>query len=638
MATKSLTIVIAAKNMMAQQINSALKSVRKLGAGVLRVGKSLLKWGTGIGAAMALSARRAEELNKQLGQVASISDVTIGEAKANVMALSASFGLAKDELTKGLYDALSAGIPKDNVFDFLRVAAKAAVAGAGTTAEAVDILTTSLNAFRIPANRAEEVADVLFETVRLGKTTLTELASSFAQVAPLASASGVDIKQVAAAIATLTQQGTKTPEAMTQIRAALKAMNEELGDGWGSMMTFQQAAQKMMDKAGGSAKALTELTGRMEGALAIIQLTGKSADTAAMHLDAIASSAGAMGRAFEKADAQNTIGKIVQPLDNVVRLFGDKVLEEFGDNLKTAAKSMEELAQQTIAAEGWLRSFGASMRSSMEELMAYSKVLKIGFDPRTFGRTDKMLVEYYKFFQERRKIQDRDFQRQNEISNRVVEKTKETAKEVAQVIKANSPQVIQIELSTEELEEEKKLTEQWFKDLIAQREELYAEIDKLEEDRLQDEQRIKDELLALEQRHADQIDRLREDNWNKEKDRLNEELAKAEEVAKMTVQEFIDAAQKKKQEQEAQKATDDRFAKLQAKQARGIRLSRKDQQFVDAVQGIRAAGAQAGQLKEQVGVADENLRMLNKQNGNLEGILKEIEDHNKKLDNLLALG
>ena len=71
-----------------------------------------------------------------------------------------------------------------------------------------DILTTVLNAFKIEAKDVDKVSDVLFTTVRLGKTTLSELSSSLAQVAPLASASGVKFEEIAAAIATLTKQGT----------------------------------------------------------------------------------------------------------------------------------------------------------------------------------------------------------------------------------------------------------------------------------------------------------------------------------------------------------------------------------------------------------------------------------------------
>ena len=327
---------------MASSVSAGFK---KMGGAVAGIGKGIRNVFLGVGAGIAVAMVRAQEFNKQIGQVATLTDISMTEAKKKVRELSAEFGLAKDELTKGLYDALSAGVPANNVFDFMRTVAKAAIAGASTTAEAVDILTTTLNAFQIPATKAEQTADTLFTTVRLGKTTLAELSASLAQVAPLASASGVRFEEVAAAIATLTKQGTKTPMAMTQIRAAIIAMNKELGDGWAKTMTLQEGMQAMSDKAGGSAEALKALTGRVEGTLGILGLTGKNAKMAAEDLAAMGASAGAMGAAFEKMAPQNPIDRLVQSLDNLMRTVGDAAILAFGDVMNRIAQSSATLAE-----------------------------------------------------------------------------------------------------------------------------------------------------------------------------------------------------------------------------------------------------------------------------------------------------
>jgi len=122
-----------------------------------------------VGVAMVGAAVRAQKFNKQIGQIATLTTIAASTLKHEVRGMSAEFGLAKDELTKGLYDALSAGVPENNVFDFMRTAAKAAIGGAATTAESVDLLTTAMNAFKIPAEDADQLADKLFTTVKLGK-------------------------------------------------------------------------------------------------------------------------------------------------------------------------------------------------------------------------------------------------------------------------------------------------------------------------------------------------------------------------------------------------------------------------------------------------------------------------------------
>ena len=52
------------------------------------------------------------------------------------------------DLTEGLYSIRSAGIDAANQFDVLRGSEKLAVAGLATTAEAVDIATSAINAFQ----------------------------------------------------------------------------------------------------------------------------------------------------------------------------------------------------------------------------------------------------------------------------------------------------------------------------------------------------------------------------------------------------------------------------------------------------------------------------------------------------------
>jgi len=372
--SRSVELVIKAKNGLAAGISKATAGLKKFGAGVGKIGRSaghaFKRLGQGVlvvGAALVGAGVRAERFNKQMAQVATLTDMNMGKAKKAVRGLSAEFGLAKEGLTKGLYDALSAGVPKDNALDFLRTAAKAAVAGAGTTAEAVDILTTSMNAFKLPASEAERTADTLFATIKLGKTTLPELAASFAQVGPLAAASGVKFEEVSAAVATITKQGTPTAQAMTQIRAAIIALNKNLGDGWSKTMTLQEGMKKMAAAAGGSATKLKEMTGRIEGSLAIMQTTGKNAAMAAADLDEVTKSAGGMTDAFEKADKANVLGKLWQSLDNMVLTAGDAALKSLGPLIQAAADAAKNFGEQVAT---WMKGEKfAAMAKSVKEIV-----------------------------------------------------------------------------------------------------------------------------------------------------------------------------------------------------------------------------------------------------------------------------
>jgi TP901 family phage tail tape measure protein len=305
----------------------------------------------GVSAGLVMAMRRAQEFNKQIAQVATLTDINVNDAKKQVRGLAAEFGLAKEELTKGLYDAISAGIPKENAFEFLRTAAKTAIAGATDTASAVDLLTTTINAFGLEASKAEQTADVLFSAVRLGKTTIGELAASMAQAAPLASASGISLEEVAAAAASLTKQGVPTAMAMTQIRAAIIAMNRRLEDGWSSTMTLQEGMKKMSAMAGGSARELTRLTGRVEGANAILAMTGRNADSAADDLRQVRNAAGEMGNALSKVETEISLDKLFAAIDNIVRVAGSAALKLLGPTIELAAGKIAEFAETLAGIE-----------------------------------------------------------------------------------------------------------------------------------------------------------------------------------------------------------------------------------------------------------------------------------------------
>lgn len=339
--------------MLSKGLKKAQAKIKKFNARISKMGSGLMHFSrngalafAGFMTGIAASMYKAQEFNKSIGQIATLTDLTARQVKKQVRSMSAEFGLAKEELTKGLYDALSAGVPKDNVFEFMRVASKMAIGGASTTAESVDLLTTVLNAFGMKASEVGKVSDLLFMSVKQGKTTIPELANSFAQVAPLANASGIALEEVTAAVTTLTKQGTPTAQAMTQIRAAIIAMNKTLGDGWSASMTLQDGMQAMADMAGGSQTALKNLTGRVEGALAIMSMTGDKARMAADDLDAMNNSIGASVEAFAKMADQNPLDKLGQSLKNIVLTAGDAALQALAPTIERAAKAAANFAER----------------------------------------------------------------------------------------------------------------------------------------------------------------------------------------------------------------------------------------------------------------------------------------------------
>ena len=448
---------------------------------------------------LAAAAKAAENFGKKAAQAATISKMSTDEIRKGIKGISGEIGINKDNLAEGLYDALSAGVTDADAFDFLKVAAQAGVAGAGSTADAVDILTTALNAFGKPASEAAAVADTLFATVRLGKTTLSELAESFAQVAPAANASGVELEQVLAAAATLTKSGTKTAQAMTQIRAAILAMNDKLGDGWAKTMTLQEGMVAMRDAARGSVSALREMTGRVEGTLGILGLTGDKAKEAAKDLFSVTNAAGDMGKAFEIMDQENSIGKMTEKLKNLVDTLGDFVLgagKAMKAYLDLAAAGMEETATDMIGTEGVSdgKTLGDMRKEALakkkhQEWMASQESAAAG-DVSGVGDVDEATRKKYA------KMAEEERQAGLTPEQRLAEVTAAQSANESQIGQGNSAQQL-YEIEIRRLE------------LAKQRKQIEDEIYKRDVDLLEKEMRYKEERQAIQDRAVEQVEGAR---------------------------------------------------------------------------------------------------------------------------------
>lgn len=127
------------------------------------------------------------------------------------------------ELTKGLYQIVSAGYDGAEAMDILATSSKLATAAVTTTYTAADTLTTIMNAYGDEAGTALEISDKLFEVVKNGKITMTELGLQIGNVTGLAAQAGLALDDLFAAYST----GTKTLKAdifTTGIKGLLTAI------------------------------------------------------------------------------------------------------------------------------------------------------------------------------------------------------------------------------------------------------------------------------------------------------------------------------------------------------------------------------------------------------------------------------
>lgn len=250
-----------------------------------------------------------------------MSKKAMSEMGQQAIQTARDIGRMPEEVVPALYQSLSAGVPKENVFGFIKIASKAADAGATDLTTSVNGITSAVNAYGAETLTAEQASDAMFTTVRLGKTTFAELSDSLFNVNPIASALGVSFTDVSAGMAAITLQGVPTNVAATQMRQLFIELSKEGGE---TASTFERIAGKsfkdfiasggnvqdalklMEGEAKRTGVGINDLFGSVEAGGAALALTGKGTAAFSNAISEMGKSAGATETAFQTMETSAT--------------------------------------------------------------------------------------------------------------------------------------------------------------------------------------------------------------------------------------------------------------------------------------------------------------------------------------------
>lgn len=337
------------------------RSVEKLGR------SSKLAFGTiaaGVGSMLSLSAVTGAAVSKWLDYDKAMKEVqsvtTSSRAEFNAMRsdvseLASTLGVDATLAARGLYQALSAGVPKENAIEFMTVASKSAIAGVTEVKVAVDGLTNVINAYKLPVSEAEAVSDKLFAAVVNGKTTFEELSSNMSKASVIAASMEVPFEQLLASIVSITKQGTPTAEAFTQVKAALqalldpsdqmKAAFDQMGVASGRQAIAQHGLagtlQLVRDAYAGNDAALVKAMRSVEAYNGALSITGVNLAGYVDGLDKVTNSAGNTQKAFK--DNANTLENSLTSLKMTFVGFVEQLEQSFSVIQKTS-NLLKELA------------------------------------------------------------------------------------------------------------------------------------------------------------------------------------------------------------------------------------------------------------------------------------------------------
>jgi len=276
--------------------------------------------------------------------------------RTEVLAYAATSTQSLEQVTAATYNAISQGVDYTQSLQAVSTAEKLAVAGKADLNITLQALLGTLNAYGKGMDNAAEFSDVFFTTVKLGKTTIPELAASISGVTSTATLGGISIQELGAAIATVTAAGAGTSEAVTRINAALTAIinpssqAKDLASELGIAFDVNTLKSKglagvlaeVAAKTGGSAEKMAVLFGSTEALNAVNVLAITSSEKFKTNIEAMGKATGATNDAFKKMkDATDTLA---QALKVAFVSFGTPLLDSFNG----AEDALSSLAQAFI--------------------------------------------------------------------------------------------------------------------------------------------------------------------------------------------------------------------------------------------------------------------------------------------------
>lgn len=345
---------------------------------------------TALGAGFAVAIKQAAEFETKMSNISTLisgdSTEAINGLRKGILEMTKSMPKSADELGAAAYDIVSAGIEGTaGQLSVLDSSAKLATAGLGNTSEAVDIVTSAINAFGIDAEYSEDVANSFFLAVKNGKTTVSALSQGFGQIAPLANQMGVSFNELLASTSALTTTGLQASVAYTQIRASLSNLakpTKEMQQAFDIMGITSENLDEFLSSRGLSgtfreleavAKSngieLSKMFGSVEALNAVLSLTGETGDKAQEIWGQMTESTGDLTEAFEKqkqtASASWQIlknnfsvilieigSRILPPLANAMRVLAEEVLPSVMSAVGTTVQFFKDHKLAAIALAG----------------------------------------------------------------------------------------------------------------------------------------------------------------------------------------------------------------------------------------------------------------------------------------------
>jgi len=295
----------------------------------------------------AQSVRAAADYETAFNRIDAISNASaedIARWKEQVLDLAGRTAQAPQELADALFFLSSAGLKSGQVMEALEASAKASAVGLGDTATIAKIVAQAMNAYAKSGLTATQATDALVAAVREGTAEPEEFAGALGRVLPIAAKVGITFDQVVGSLAAMSNVGLDVNEGVTALRALLQALAAPGTQAANALQSVGLSAEDMrralqedgligalqlLDNAtNGNIDTMRKIIPNIRALTGAFNLTGQSVDKARSIMEATATSAGDMGRAFQTAtrSPQFAFQQLSATIEVLKIRFGEQLL------------------------------------------------------------------------------------------------------------------------------------------------------------------------------------------------------------------------------------------------------------------------------------------------------------------------
>ncbi|MCH7396557.1 phage tail tape measure protein [Belliella sp. DSM 107340] len=270
MAGKTIAYLNVLLGANSSQLNKALstaeKDVKRFGQNLSNVGKDLsMKITAPLALIGGASVNTASIFSDSMLKVKALSGATGAEflkLENKAKELGATTRFSGGEVADAMGYMALAGYNTNQILQSTSSVLALASASSTDLATTSDILTDTMSAYSIEANKASSVADVFATTQAKANTNVLQLGEAFKYVAPNFASAGQSIEDTASLLSVLANNGFKGSMAGTAMNAMLKDLTKNSVDG---AIAIGNQSVKIYD-ANGAMRSAVDIMQDIEGA------------------------------------------------------------------------------------------------------------------------------------------------------------------------------------------------------------------------------------------------------------------------------------------------------------------------------------------------------------------------------------